>query len=92
MVQAEDGSAEERQRFLGGWDGSVVTLLDGERLGVVFGRERAVHVAVATGRLAETLRHEAGRLAGLADGVSGQAPGRAPKECAPGTGRDGARR
>jgi hypothetical protein len=65
VVQARDGSAEERQRFLGGWSGPVVTPLDGARLGAVFGREHAVHVAVAAGRLAETLRREAGRLAGL---------------------------
>ena len=92
VVQAEDGSTEERQRFLGGWDGPVVTLLDGERLGAVFGRDRTVHVVVATGRLAETLRHEAGRLAGLAEGMSGQGPGSAAKDGAPGTGRGSARR
>ena len=92
VVQAEDGSAEERQRFLGSWDGPVVTLLDGDRLGAVFGRERAVHVAVAAGRLAETLRHEAGRLAGLAEGISGQGPGNAPKDSVPNRTRDGARR
>ena len=92
VVQAEDGSTEERQRFLGSWDGPVVTPLDGERLGAVFGRERAVHVAVAAGRLAETLRHEAGRLAGLAEGISGQGPGSAPKDSVPNRTRDGARR
>jgi len=74
VIQAVDGSAEERDRFLGGWDGPVMAPLDGERLGAVFGRDRAVHVAVAKGRLAETLRHEAGRLAGLAEEVSGKRP------------------
>ena len=92
VVQAEDGSAEERQRFLGAWDGPVVTLLDGERLGAVFGRDRAVHVAVATGRLAETLRHEAERLAGLADGLSGRLAAGVPKDAAPTPRRDGASR
>ena len=71
VVQAGDGSAEERQRFLGGWGGPVVTALDGERLGAVFGRDRTVHVAVAAGRLAVTLRNEAERLAGVADGRAG---------------------
>ena len=69
VVQALDGSAEERQRFLGGWAGPVVTPLDGARLGAVFGRDHTVvHVAVAPGRLAEALRHEAERLAGLEAG------------------------
>ncbi len=67
VVQAQDGSAEERTRFLGGRAAGipVVTPLDGAALGAVFGRERTVHVAVAPGRLAEMLRIEAGRLAGL---------------------------
>jgi len=79
VVQAQDGSAEERQRFLGSWDGPVVAPLDGERLGAVFGRERTVHVAVAAGGLAETLRHEAERLAGLADGTPGSRPDGEPE-------------
>ena len=89
VVEAGDGSLEERQRFLGGWDGWVVAPVDGERLGAVFGRERTVHVAVAAGRLAATLRHEAERLAGLADGASGS---RAPVMGVAKPGRDGARR
>ncbi|CAH2601403.1 RNA-binding protein [Rhodovastum atsumiense] len=77
VVQARDGSAEERQRFLGGWGGPVVTPLDGARLGALFGRDHVVHVAVARGRLAETLEHEAARLAGLATDVrAGQCGGR----------------
>jgi predicted RNA-binding protein YlxR (DUF448 family) len=87
VVQAVDGSTEERQRFLGSWDGPVVAPLDGERLGAVFGRDRAVHVAVAAGGLAETLRHEAERLAGLAERTSGRPPVNGPT-MAP----DGARR
>ncbi len=67
VIQACDGSPEERVRFLGGRATglAVVTPLDGATLGAVFGRDHAVHVAVARGRLAETLRIEAGRLAGL---------------------------
>ena len=65
IVQAADGSAEERARLCGGWDGPVVTPLAGAALGAVFGRDHAVHVAVAPGRLAERLRDEAARLAGL---------------------------
>jgi predicted RNA-binding protein YlxR (DUF448 family) len=87
VVQALDGSAEERQRFLGSWVGPVVAPLDGERLGAVFGRDRVVHVAVAAGGLAETLRREAERLAGLVDGTSGRPPAGGPMMA-----RDGARR
>jgi predicted RNA-binding protein YlxR (DUF448 family) len=89
VVQAADGSVEERQRFLGGWPGPVVAPLDGDRLGAVFGRDRAVHVAVAKGRLAETLRHEAGRLAGLAEGALGKRPGNGLKAALGGARRRG---
>lgn len=81
VVQASDGSPEERQRFLGGWAGRVpvVTPLDGARLGGIFGRDHVVHVVVLRGRLAERLHAEAERLAGVQtasaveDGKSGGA-------------------
>jgi predicted RNA-binding protein YlxR (DUF448 family) len=65
VVQAADGSADERRRFLSGVDVPTVAPLPAAALGAVFGRDRAVHVAVAHGRLAATLRIEADRLAGL---------------------------
>jgi uncharacterized protein len=65
VVQAADGSAEERSRFVGGRTLPVVAPLDGAALGAIFGRDHAVHVAVAEGRLAERIRIEAERLAGL---------------------------
>ena len=65
VVQAADGSPEERARFLGGWTGTVVTPLTSAMLGAVFGRDHVVHVAVAAGRLAERIATESGRLAGL---------------------------
>jgi predicted RNA-binding protein YlxR (DUF448 family) len=67
VVQASDGSAEERQRFLGSWHDriEVVAPLDAARLGGVFGRGHAVHVVLARGRLAERVRCESGRLAGV---------------------------
>lgn len=69
VVQASDGSPEERQRFLGGWSGRVpvVTPLDGAQLGGVFGRDHSVHVVLLPGRLAERVRIESERL----DGVRG---------------------
>ncbi len=66
VVQASDGSAEERDRFLSGAAGVPVrTPLTAAALGIVFGRERAVHVAVAPGNLASALTDECERLAGL---------------------------
>jgi hypothetical protein len=67
LVQATDGSAEERARLRGHRVTPVVAPLDAAALGLVFGRERVVHVAVAPGRLAQVIEDEAGRLAGFAD-------------------------
>lgn len=68
VVQAADGSGEERARFLSGARGSVPVFapLSAAALGVVFGREVTVHVAVAHGALADRIGIECTRLAGLA--------------------------
>jgi ribosomal protein L7Ae-like RNA K-turn-binding protein len=71
LVQAADGSPAERTRFLsasGVGQASRMPIIDplpGADLGRVFGRDYVVHVAVAPGRLADSLAVEAGRLAGL---------------------------
>lgn len=67
IVQAADGSAAERARFLSGIDPTIPVIdpLTADELGRIFGRDHVVHVAVATGRLAETLVHDAGRIGGL---------------------------
>jgi predicted RNA-binding protein YlxR (DUF448 family) len=65
LVQASDGSPSERERF-GGRNLPAVQPLTAAELGVVFGRDHAVHVVVAPGRLAEAIRVEAERLAGFA--------------------------
>ena len=67
IVEASDGSAEERARFLGPWVEKVpvVTPLDAASLGTVFARDHVVHIAVAPGRLAETLQADSERLSGL---------------------------
>lgn len=74
VVQAADGSADERSRFIGSWAGPVVSPLDGAALGAVFGRDHTVHVAVAAGRLAERILNESERLSGLM-GPAGAADG-----------------
>ncbi|MFH5923245.1 RNA-binding protein [Roseomonas xinghualingensis] len=65
LVEAADGSASERSRLVGSHGVPVVTALEAAELGAVFGRDHAVHVAVASGRLAEGILREAARLAGL---------------------------
>lgn len=75
VVQAADGSREERARFLSGVAPEIPVLapLPATSLGRVFGRDRVVHVAVTPGRLAGRLVVEAGRLAGLAAPVPAEA-------------------
>ena len=68
VIQASDGSPEERARFLSGIkDVPVAAPLPARALGAVFGRDYVVHVAIAHGRLAEALNVETHRLAGIAD-------------------------
>jgi len=66
VLQASDGSAAERARFLSGAGNiPILTPLPGAALGRVFGRDYVVHVAIAPGKLADSLLVEATRLAGL---------------------------
>lgn len=62
LVEAIDGSPAERARLIGGSDVPVVLALSSDALGQIFGRGGAVHVAVAKGRLAQTIAVEAARL------------------------------
>ena len=67
VVQASDGSRDERARFLSGVkDVRVAVPLPALALGAVFGRDHVVHVAIAHGRLAEALSIETHRLSGIA--------------------------
>ncbi len=65
IVQASDGSIEERSRLLNGRAVPVIAPLPAQALGRIFGRDHAVHVAVSAGRLATMLRVETERLAGF---------------------------
>ena len=66
LVEAIDGSLAERARLLGtNTDVPVVLALPAAELGRLFGRDHAVHVAVAPGRLADAIAIEAERLAGM---------------------------
>ena len=65
VVQASDGSVEERARLLSGRAVPVIAPLPAQTLGRIFGRDHAVHVAVSAGRLATMLLTENERLAGI---------------------------
>lgn len=70
LVEASDGSPAERDRLIGHRVVPMVMPLAAEVLGGVFGRDRAVHVAVAPGRLAERIAADAARLAGLSEATA----------------------
>jgi uncharacterized protein len=96
VLQASDGSEAERKRFLSGFgpDLLVIDPLPGDVLGRIFGRDVVVHVAIAPGKLAESLVVEAGRLAGLKNGSaramgSERATGREIASVNDGTGANG---
>ncbi len=73
VVQAADGSIDERARFVGGRDIPVVAILNAAALGKIFGRDHTVHAVISPGRLAKMIEIEALRLQGVADGeTSGQ--------------------
>lgn len=72
LIQASDGSAREKARLRAPAGGHVTCLTSGE-IGLAFGRERAIHAALAAGGLAERVVQEAARLAGLRpDRAAGQ--------------------
>ena len=69
VVQASDGSADERARLLSGaGDLKVVRPLDAAALGVACGHDHIVHVAVSPGRLAGAIAVDADRLLGVRSG------------------------
>jgi hypothetical protein len=66
LLQAMDGGAHGRAKALALASGvPVVVALTGGELGAVAGRSRSVHVVVAPGKLADGIRREALRLAGV---------------------------
>jgi predicted RNA-binding protein YlxR (DUF448 family) len=64
LVQASDGSAREKSRLRPPEGGYVGCLTAGE-MGLAFGRERAIHAALAAGGLGLRVVEEAARLDGL---------------------------
>lgn len=65
IVAASDGSAASRAQLEALADSAPITVLRADELGAAAGRERAVHMVVSPGRLADSLKREAKRLAGF---------------------------
>jgi uncharacterized protein len=65
VVAATDGSAGGRAKLEALAGGAPIAVLRADELGAAAGRDRAVHIVVSPGRLADSLKREAGRLAGF---------------------------
>jgi uncharacterized protein len=65
VVAASDGSAASRAKLGALASGVPIAVLRAEELGAAAGRDRAVHMVVSPGKLADSLKREAGRLAGF---------------------------
>lgn len=63
LLQASDGSQRGRDKLRppGGED-TLIYCLTSQELGLAFGRERAIHAALAVGGLTKRIKHEAVRL------------------------------
>jgi hypothetical protein len=67
LLSARDGAADGRSKLQALARGlTVVSLFSSAELASALGRDHVVHVAVASGRLADVLLSEAARLQGLA--------------------------
>ena len=65
VVAASDGSAASRAKLEALASSAPIAVLRADELGAAAGRDRAVHMVVSPGRLADSLKREAGRLAGF---------------------------
>ena len=77
LIQAMDGSERERARLRPPrGPGSLITCLTAQELGLAFGRERAIHGALAAGGLTMRVMDEAARLAGVRTTPGGRVGGK----------------
>lgn len=80
LLQAADGSPREAARLrLPGGEGTRITCLTAGELGLSFGRERAIHGALAAGGLTDRIVEEAARLGGLRERAGGPSAARPPE-------------
>jgi uncharacterized protein len=72
LIQASDGSERGKTKLRAPADnGRLITCLTAGELGLSFGRERAIHAALAAGGLTSRVVEEAARLAGLRGQMGG---------------------
>ena len=80
LLQASDGSERGKTKLRPPkGENSLISCLNAGEIGLAFGRERAIHAALAAGGLTTRVVEEAARLAGLRMG-SGQHDGGKPAE------------
>ncbi len=66
LIQASDGSERGKTKLRApDGEGRFIGLLTAGEMGLAFGRERAIHAALAAGGLSDRVVEEAARLAGL---------------------------
>jgi len=73
LIEASDGAADGRAKLAALWrakwdEPQIVAPFTAAELGEAIGRDRAVHLAVSQGGLADRLRRELDRLSGFRDG------------------------
>lgn len=81
LVQASDGSERGKMKLHppGGKE-TFIGCLTAQELGLAFGREHAIHGALAAGGLTTRVVEEAARLAGLRGDIGSRAAGRDTKD------------
>ena len=81
LIQASDGSESGKSKLHAPFGPeSLISCLTAGELGLSFGRERAIHAALAAGGLTSRVVEEAARLAGLRQGPSTQLGGETAKK------------
>ncbi|MDZ7905077.1 MAG: RNA-binding protein [Cypionkella sp.] len=73
LIQAADGSDRGKTKLRAPeGEGRFIGLLSAQELGLAFGRERAIHAALAAGGLTKRVVEDAARLSGLRMATLGQ--------------------
>lgn len=74
LIQASDGSGRGKSKLSTPYGGKFIGWLTMSEIGRAFGRQQAVHAALAAGGLAKRVVDEAQRLKGLRADPGGQGP------------------
>lgn len=89
LVEASDGAPDGRRKLLAKTKGNpppIIDCLSGAELSLALGRENVIHAALKSGRFAEQITADAGRLIGLrtsagSNAASARGPDAADKGC-----------